>query len=76
MPPLRTTSDYRPMGDQAQAIETLAASIEAGEKFQTLVGATVPHHRKDPPVMGGSFRIGWCGDEAQSAGSTVTELPE
>jgi excinuclease ABC subunit B len=28
------------MGDQPQAIETLAASIEAGEKYQTLVGAT------------------------------------
>src|SRR5579871_1547091 len=40
MPPLRTTSDYRPTGDQPQAIETLAASLEAGEKFQTLVGAT------------------------------------
>ncbi|HEY2354850.1 MAG TPA: excinuclease ABC subunit UvrB [Gaiellaceae bacterium] len=40
MPPLRTTSEYRPMGDQPQAIETLAASIEAGEKYQTLVGAT------------------------------------
>jgi len=40
MPPLRTTSDYRPMGDQPQAIETLVASIEAGEKYQTLVGAT------------------------------------
>src|SRR5579871_739016 len=40
MPPLRTTADYRPMGDQPQAIETLAASIEAGEKYQTLVGAT------------------------------------
>src|SRR5579885_3490115 len=40
MPPLRTTSDYRPTGDQPQAIETLAASLEAGEKYQTLVGAT------------------------------------
>jgi len=40
MPPLRTTSDYRPTGDQPQAIETLTASIEAGEKYQTLVGAT------------------------------------
>jgi excinuclease ABC subunit B len=40
MPPLRTTSDYRPTGDQPQAIETLAASLEAGERFQTLVGAT------------------------------------
>ena len=40
MPPLRTTSDYRPTGDQPKAIETLAASLTAGEKYQTLVGAT------------------------------------
>ncbi len=40
MPPLRTTADYRPMGDQPTAIETLAASLNAGEKFQTLLGAT------------------------------------
>src|SRR5437763_15695991 len=40
MPPLRTTSDYRPMGDQPKAVETLVASLTAGEKFQTLVGAT------------------------------------
>src|SRR5579859_3869243 len=40
MPPLRTTSDYRPTGDQPTAIETLAASLTAGEKYQTLVGAT------------------------------------
>jgi excinuclease ABC subunit B len=40
MPPLRTTSDYSPMGDQPRAIETLVESIQAGEKYQTLVGAT------------------------------------
>ncbi|HZS30472.1 MAG TPA: excinuclease ABC subunit UvrB [Gaiellaceae bacterium] len=40
MPPLRTTSDYSPTGDQPQAIEKLAAGLEAGEKYQTLVGAT------------------------------------
>ncbi len=40
MPPLRTTSDYRPTGDQPTAIETLAASLTAGEQYQTLVGAT------------------------------------
>jgi excinuclease ABC subunit B len=40
MPPLRTTSDYRPTGDQPTAIATLAASLEAGERYQTLVGAT------------------------------------
>src|SRR5207253_5462863 len=40
MPPLRTTSAYRPTGAQPTAIETLAASLEAGEQYQTLVGAT------------------------------------
>ena len=40
MPPLRTTSEYRPTGDQPTAIETLAASLTAGEQYQTLVGAT------------------------------------
>ncbi|MGH3008267.1 MAG: excinuclease ABC subunit UvrB [Gaiellaceae bacterium] len=40
MPPLRTTSTYRPTGDQPKAIETLAASLEGGERYQTLVGAT------------------------------------
>jgi excinuclease ABC subunit B len=40
MPPLRTTSAYRPTGDQPTAIETLATSLQAGERYQTLVGAT------------------------------------
>jgi excinuclease ABC subunit B len=40
VPPLQTTSAYRPTGDQPQAIDTLAGSILAGERFQTLVGAT------------------------------------
>jgi excinuclease ABC subunit B len=40
MAELRTTSDYSPTGDQPQAIEKLADGILAGEKFQTLVGAT------------------------------------
>ncbi len=40
MAELRTTSTYRPTGDQPQAIEKLADGILAGEKFQTLVGAT------------------------------------
>jgi excinuclease ABC subunit B len=37
---LRTTSTYSPTGDQPQAISKLADGILAGEKFQTLVGAT------------------------------------
>jgi excinuclease ABC subunit B len=40
VPPLQTTSAYRPTGDQPQAIETLAESLLAGERYQTLVGAT------------------------------------
>ena len=40
MAELRTTSVYSPTGDQPQAIEKLGNGILAGEKFQTLVGAT------------------------------------
>jgi excinuclease ABC subunit B len=31
---------YRPTGDQPQAIGSLAASIQAGDRYQTLLGAT------------------------------------
>ncbi len=40
MAELKTSSDYRPTGDQPKAIETLVDGLEAGERFQTLVGAT------------------------------------
>ncbi len=33
-------SDYRPAGDQPQAIELLTNSIEAGHRYQTLLGVT------------------------------------
>jgi excinuclease ABC subunit B len=33
-------SDYKPTGDQPQAIEKLAAGIKGGDKFQTLLGVT------------------------------------
>lgn len=33
-------SDYTPAGDQPKAIEQLAAGVEAGERFQTLLGIT------------------------------------
>jgi len=33
-------SEYTPAGDQPQAIEALAAGLEAGERFQTLLGIT------------------------------------
>src|SRR6266480_2480920 len=40
MPPLETTDAYRPTGDQPQAIDELADGILAGERFQTMLGAT------------------------------------
>ncbi|MGL6279647.1 MAG: excinuclease ABC subunit UvrB [Gaiella sp.] len=40
MRPLRVTADYRPLGDQPRAITELAASIRAGHRAQTLLGAT------------------------------------
>ena len=36
----KLTSDYKPTGDQPQAIEQLVGSIEAGNHFQTLLGVT------------------------------------
>ncbi len=33
-------SEYKPTGDQPQAIEYLAKGIEEGKKFQTLLGVT------------------------------------
>ena len=33
-------SDYKPMGDQPEAIKQLSAGIDAGERFQTLLGVT------------------------------------
>jgi excinuclease ABC subunit B len=36
----KTSDAYRPTGDQPQAIAELAAGIEAGERYQTLLGAT------------------------------------
>ncbi len=40
MTELRTAETYRPTGDQPQAIDELAASIVAGNRYQTLLGAT------------------------------------
>src|SRR5512144_2214174 len=40
MPDLRVTSAYRPTGDQPRAIAELAESLRAGNRFQTILGAT------------------------------------
>jgi excinuclease ABC subunit B len=36
----KTSNAYRPTGDQPQAVDTLAASVSGGERYQTLLGAT------------------------------------
>lgn len=40
MDKFKLVSDYKPMGDQPQAIELLSAGVESGMKNQVLVGAT------------------------------------
>jgi excinuclease ABC subunit B len=40
VPDLRVRSDYRPLGDQPRAIDELTASVAAGDRYQTLLGAT------------------------------------
>jgi excinuclease ABC subunit B len=40
MAPLKTSTSYAPTGDQPQAIESLASGLRAGERYQTLLGAT------------------------------------
>ncbi len=40
MPAFKTSAAYSPTGDQPQAISALAASLRAGERYQTLLGAT------------------------------------
>ena len=36
----KLVSNYKPTGDQPQAIEYLSKGIEEGKKFQTLLGVT------------------------------------
>jgi excinuclease ABC subunit B len=38
--PFKLSSDYKPTGDQPQAIEKLVASLKAGNRYQTLLGVT------------------------------------
>src|SRR5919206_2639119 len=40
MPPFETSQAYRPTGDQPTAIASLAEGVNAGERYQTLLGAT------------------------------------
>ena len=40
MPALELVSEFHAAGDQPTAIAGLAAGVEAGERFQTLLGIT------------------------------------
>ncbi|MCK4242824.1 MAG: DEAD/DEAH box helicase family protein, partial [Dehalococcoidia bacterium] len=40
MPPFKIVSDFRPTGDQPQAVEKLVEGLERGHKHQTLLGVT------------------------------------
>jgi len=40
MPDFKAVSDFAPAGDQPKAIDALAAGIERGDRFQTLLGIT------------------------------------
>ncbi len=40
MPDFKLVADYQPTGDQPQAIEKLVQGLEAGHRFQTLLGVT------------------------------------
>jgi excinuclease ABC subunit B len=40
MPPLQTSAAYLPTGDQPQAIASLSEGLVAGERYQTMLGAT------------------------------------
>jgi excinuclease ABC subunit B len=40
MPPFKVVSDFAPAGDQPRAITGLSESIDAGNRFQTLLGIT------------------------------------
>ncbi|MGI9624573.1 MAG: DEAD/DEAH box helicase family protein, partial [Acidimicrobiales bacterium] len=40
MKPFKVISDFEPAGHQPQAIEKLAAGLERGDRFQTLLGIT------------------------------------
>jgi excinuclease ABC subunit B len=40
VPPLRTSDIYQPTGDQPSAIASISDGLRAGERYQTLLGAT------------------------------------
>lgn len=56
-------SEYKPTGDQPQAIEYLSNGIKEGKKFQTLLGVT--GSRKN-------FYNGKCNSESSKANISIS----
>ena len=56
MQPFRVVSDFEPAGDQPAAVGALAEGIEAGDRFQTLLGIT---------GSGKSATIAWVSEKTQ-----------
>jgi excinuclease ABC subunit B len=40
VPALKTSDAYKPTGDQPSAIATISEGIRAGDRYQTILGAT------------------------------------
>ena len=58
MPAFEVVSQFQPAGDQPKAIDELSAGVEAGERFQTLLGIT---------GSGKSATIAWTIEKTQRA---------
>ena len=56
VPPFKLASEWSPAGDQPQAIDALAAGLDRGDRFQTLLGIT---------GSGKSATIAWTIERAQ-----------
>ena len=56
MPEFKVVSDFAPAGDQPKAIELLAAGVNRGDRFQTLLGIT---------GSGKSATIAWTSEKVQ-----------
>jgi excinuclease ABC subunit B len=56
VPPLKTADPYQPTGDQPKAIAEIADGLRAGERYQTLLGAT---------GTGKTATMGWIIEELQ-----------
>ena len=84
MPEFKVVSEYTPSGDQPQAIEKLAAGLEAGLRQQVLLGVTEDGglrrcFSRELLAPAGELRRGVlrpCGGEAPERRGFLSRLPE